>query len=257
VLLRRLHPEPGETRTPTDAIAGLGLADLAPPDRPYVIDNMVATIDGKTTIAGRSGPIGSDVDREVFLELRTQVDAVLAGTGTLRVERYGRLLRSEERRAKREREGLAPDPLAVVVSRSLDVPFDIPLFQDPAQEIALFTASAADPPEVPATLHVSRLEEHEMVGLAAVLRRLRAEHGVRSVLCEGGPIVNGALLRDRVLDELFLTVAPILSAEIGGREIVEAAGLSGPVRGELVWLWESHGELFARYRMETSGDPDA
>src|ERR687889_1507896 len=82
VKLRRLHPEPGETTT-EEASSGLGLGELAPPDRPYLVLNMVETLDGRIAVNGRSGPIGDEADREIFHGLRTQVDAVMAGAGTV------------------------------------------------------------------------------------------------------------------------------------------------------------------------------
>src|SRR4051794_21324368 len=111
VKLRRLHPDPAEL-TPIEAVRGLRLADLAPPDRPYLVLNMVSTLDGRIAIDGRSGSIGDDADRELFFGLRTQTDAVMVGAGTIRTERYGRIVRKPERREKRAAEGLAPDPLA-------------------------------------------------------------------------------------------------------------------------------------------------
>src|SRR3954468_24685552 len=131
--LRRLHPEPGEL-TPEEATTGLRLGDLAPPDRPYLVLNFVSTLDGRIAIDGRSGPIGGEADRELFHGLRTQADAVMVGAGTIRTERYGRIVRAPERRARREAEGLPAAPLAIVVSASLNLPEDLPLLQAPEQE---------------------------------------------------------------------------------------------------------------------------
>jgi len=79
----------------------LDLASLAPSDRPYVVLNMVASVDGRATLDGRSAALGGPADKAVFFELRASVDAVLAGTGTLRAEGYGRLVRKPERIAQR------------------------------------------------------------------------------------------------------------------------------------------------------------
>ncbi|CAA9526136.1 MAG: hypothetical protein AVDCRST_MAG30-3393, partial [uncultured Solirubrobacteraceae bacterium] len=103
---------------------------------------MVATVDGRASIGGRSGPIGSKADMRMFLELRAIVDAVLVGTGTLRAERYGRLVRDPDRRARRVAAGLAADPIALLVSRRLDLPWDAPLFAEPEQRVVI--ACAAD-----------------------------------------------------------------------------------------------------------------
>src|SRR5215212_2961959 len=113
--LRRLHPDPALVTT-EEATSGLRLGELAPADRPYLVLNMVSTLDGRIAIDGRSGPIGDEADRELFHGLRTQADAVMVGAGTIRAERYGRIVRKPERREQRVAGGLAADPLAVVVS---------------------------------------------------------------------------------------------------------------------------------------------
>ena len=89
--------------------------------------------------------------------------------------------------------------------------------------------------------------------LAVALGRLRAEHGVRSILCEGGPDLNASLLPAGLVDELFLSIAPVLAGTAGALTIVDGAPLEAPVALDLVWLLESDGQLFARYAV--SGAP--
>src|SRR5213079_828341 len=88
-----------------------------------------------------SGPIGNEDDRELFHELRAQVDAVMAGASTVRTERYGRIVRDAARRERRAARGLAPDPLAVVVSGRLDLAPDLPLLSAPEQRVVVITGS--------------------------------------------------------------------------------------------------------------------
>jgi riboflavin biosynthesis pyrimidine reductase len=78
---------------------------------------------------------------------------------------------------------------------------------------------------------------------------VRAEHGVRSILCEGGPHLNASLLTAGLIDELFLTTFPKLAGGAGALTIVDDAPLPEPLALELVWLLESAGELFARYAL--------
>jgi riboflavin-specific deaminase-like protein len=248
VNLRRLHPN-GVAVTVEEVADSLRLEARAAPERPFVICNMVATADGKATVGGRSGSIGGDADRSLFHALRSQVDAVLVGTGTLRVERYGRLVRDAAAREARVRRGLAADPIACVVTRSGRVPTDIPLFQDAASTVVVYSAEPVDLADTPATVHVTHLHADDF-GMAPALRGLRADHGVRSVLCEGGPTVLGALLRERVVDELFLTVAPQVVAGEVALTIVAGAPLPEPVGLGLVWALESDGELLLRYSVE-------
>src|SRR4051794_41774776 len=112
--VRRVLPDEAET-TVAEQLAGLNLNPLALPERPYLILNFATTLDGRAAISGRSGPIGSDTDTEMLERLRTRVDAVMIGAGTLRAERYDRIVSDPQLRAYREDTGLAHDPLAGIV----------------------------------------------------------------------------------------------------------------------------------------------
>ena len=111
-----------------------------------MITNFAVTLDGRATIHGRSGAIGSDTDTEMLVGLRTKVDAVMIGAGTMRAERYGRVVPDPEKRARRERDGLPHDPLAVIVSGRLDLPWDATLFTDGGGRVLIFTASETQAP---------------------------------------------------------------------------------------------------------------
>ena len=128
--LRRLFPD-SATVTVDQAASGLDFGERAPAGRPFLAVNMVATADGKATLAGRTAPMSAEADRELFHHLRAQADGVLVGAGTVRIERYGRLTKTPELQAKREREGVRTDQVAVIVSGSLDLPADLPLLADP------------------------------------------------------------------------------------------------------------------------------
>jgi riboflavin biosynthesis pyrimidine reductase len=245
VRLRTLLPEPGELET-DELAAVLAFGDRAAPDRPYLIANMVASADGRATLAGRSGQMGGAADRELFQALRVSVDAVLAGTRTVQVERYGRLVRDPARRARRVDAGLAPDPLAVLVTRRGDAPWEAPLFAAPEQRVAICTGAPLQVPEdVAAQVEVLEVEDGDSAA-AAGLRALRASHGVRSVLCEGGPLLLRGLLAGGMVDELFLTLAPVVAGP-GERSLLEGPALPAALDLALLWLLESDGNLFARY----------
>jgi riboflavin-specific deaminase-like protein len=207
---------------------------------------MVATADGRASVRGRTAPLSSVPDRQLFHALRTCVDAVMVGAGTVRAERYGRLVRDPARHEQRRAAGLQPDPLAVVVSASLALPADIPLLQDPAQRVVVVTASDGVLEGCAAQVEYLRSSP---VDLAAALARLRADHGVRTILCEGGPQLNASLLAAGLIDELFLTTVPKLAGGAGALTIVGEALLDEPLALELVWLLESAGELSARYAL--------
>lgn len=245
MIFRRLHPDAGEVEL-ADALDEVDFGAAAPPDRPYVAVNFVASLDGRAAFHGRSGTLASEADKEMFHGLRTLVDAVLVGTGTLRTERYGRLARRPERRAEREARGLAADPLAVVVTRSGDIPADIPLLEDPNSTLVLYTGGALEPPTAKARVELVGMRPATFSG---ALAHLRAEHGARSVLCEGGPRITGALLAEGLVDELFLTVSPRLTG--GGNEPTVTVGpeLDELAEAELVWALEHESFMFLRYRV--------
>ena len=242
--MRRLIPDPGPISV-DEQLDSYRPWEQAHEDRPYVAMNFVVTVDGRATLDGRSGPIGSATDTAMLAGLRTRFDAVMIGAGTMRVERYGRPIAKQERRERRERIGLPHDPLMVIVSGRLDLPWDAPLFTAGGGRVLIFTASEAEPPETATSLRVVRHEGS--VDLAEALRHLREERGIRSLLCEGGPHLYGGLQAGGLLDDLFLTIAPKL---VGGEaprilegELPDVAAL------ELAWLLEEDGELFARYRL--------
>jgi riboflavin-specific deaminase-like protein len=243
--VRLLIPEQRET-SPEQLAAGLRLADRAPEERPYLALNMVSTADGKATMDWRTRGISTDVDRELFHHLRTQADAVMVGAGTVRAERYGVVTKTPELRAKRVEEGVREVPLAVIVSGRLDLAADLPILNEPEQPVVIATGSDAVIPELGEQVTYERVGDD----LPLLMARLRAEHGVRSVLCEGGPTLNSFLLAAGLVDELFLTLNPKLLGGasaitiVAGREVVEPAEL------ELVSLAEAAGELYTRWRVK-------
>ncbi len=242
--MRRLVPDPGPT-TVEQQLAGLDLVDLAYAERPYVVVNFAVTIDGRAAIGGRSGPIGSRTDSEMLQLLRTRADAVMIGAGTMRAERYGRMVSDPELRARRQHSGLAADPLAVIVSGRLDLPWDAGLFTDGGGEVVIFTTADTDPPETETPLEVIR-HDGPAVDPVEMLRYLRQDRGVRGLLCEGGPGLHSVLQSLEQVDEVFVTFAPKLT---GGAEPRMIEGdLPQPSEWELAWLLEEEGELFARYR---------
>jgi riboflavin-specific deaminase-like protein len=246
--VRRLLPDVSET-TVAEQLHTLDLKPLALPDRPYLVLNFASTLDGRAAINGRSGPIGSATDSEMLQRLRTRVDAVMIGAGTMRAERYGRMVSDPDFRAYRERTGLAHDPLAVVVSNRLELPWDAGLFTDGGGRVVIFTASEEEPPETATPVTVVR--HPEGVELDRALEWLLVERGIKSVLCEGGPTLHGRLREGGLVDELFLTIAPKIAGGEGPR-VLEGA-LADIDEVELAWLLEADGELFARYRGITAG----
>src|SRR5437764_9889671 len=162
--LRRLHPSgsPPTHIHVRELLASLELGARVPADRPYTVVNFVASADGHAAFQGRSRWLSDDADREIFHGLREHVDAVMAGTGTLRTERYGRVVRDPERRHRRAAAGLNPEPLAAIISRSGEVPTDIPLFADPGSRVVVFTPVGLDTSSLAAQVDVVRLDPGEL-----------------------------------------------------------------------------------------------
>jgi riboflavin biosynthesis pyrimidine reductase len=219
------------TRLYPDTASGLTAADVAslvpgeaPEDRPFVLVNMIATADGRATIAGRAGPIANRADYELFHALRTRVDAVMVGAETVRVESYGPM-----------------EPAAVLVTRSVNVPADVGLLRAPGNRVIVLTPSP-DRELPPTAASVEYLRDD----IAAGVRRLRTELGMQSVLSEGGPLILGELLRHGLVDELHLVIAAKLAAG-PPLTIVSAPDLDPPLDLRLLTVHESGGYLFLRY----------
>jgi riboflavin biosynthesis pyrimidine reductase len=241
---QRLFPEPGETTAP-DALASLDARERAPDERPFVLVDMVSSIDGRATIDGRSKWLGSDADTEMLVELRTIADAVLIGPATVRAESYGDLATPPERRARRRAAGLAERPLAVLITRSGSIPWDAGLFAAAEQPVVIYSGSDLEVPDVPAPVTVHHIDG---VVPATALAHLRAEHDVRVVLCEGGPKLLHTLLAGDLVDELFLTLTPVVVGDDSQPRIVSGGPLPGGARKlGLRWVLCVGGELFLRY----------
>jgi len=250
--LRRLLP-PGDPATIGEIVEELGLWDrpTSPPQRPRVMLNMVSTADGRATVDGRSGPISGRADRELFHGLRTAVDAVLVGAGTVRAERYGRVIPDESRRRERRQRGLSEEPLACIVSGRLALGADIPLLGQPSARVAILTSSPASLPATPAHVDYVRAARAGLLDLPAALAELRERFAVHTLLCEGGPHLACQLLAGGLVDELFLSLSPTLAGgePSGGEALRILAGteLEPPVELELLGVLQSDSSLFLRY----------
>src|SRR4051812_14604004 len=201
---------------------------------------MIASADGRAAVQGRSVGLGHPADRAVLRGLRAAADAVLVGTATVRAERYANLL-DPAQVAVRELAGLADRPLIAMITRSGDVPWEVGLFAEPDSQVAVYSGAPLSPPEVAAQVAV-----HECSAPADVLAHLRREHGARLVLCEGGPRLLRALVADDLLDELLLTLAPLLAAGDAPTPLAGAA-LDPPGKMDLAATWRAGDHMFLRY----------
>jgi riboflavin-specific deaminase-like protein len=244
VPLNRLYPRPGEV-TAEELVAQLDLGSRAPADRPYVVVNMVSTLDGRAALEGNTRGLGGEQDRSLFHLLRSAADAILVGAGTARIERYADAVKNDDFRAARERHGLDPEQPTVIVSGRLLLPSDLPLLQAAGAPVIIATAADHELEGVNADVTYERTGDD----LQLLLARLRSEHEIRSLVCEGGPTLLSHLLAANLVDELFLSIAPKLTG--GGDEPTITTGpeLPEPATAEPIWICESGGELFTRWRV--------
>jgi len=226
--MRRLFPDPSDE---VDLRTAYGV------DTPrHVRANFVASADGSVSLAGKSGTLGNAADRELFQLLRAMSDVVLVGAGTARVENYG---------GAREVDGHAP-PIAVV-SRSLDFDPQARLFTDTLVPPIVLTCDSAPADRRRALDGIADVivAGTDDVDLRVALDTL-ADRGLRHVECEGGPHLLGWLIAAGLLDELCLTLAPVIAGGTAGRIV---AGLDTQVvdRLRLLHVLEDDGYLFLRY----------
>jgi riboflavin biosynthesis pyrimidine reductase len=205
---------------------------------PFVRVNFVSSADGAVTLDGRSGGLGGDADRRVFGVLRELAEVVLVGAGTVRSEDY--------RGARKPTRGRATPPPVAVVTGSADLDPGARLFTDtrvapivltgpqsPADRRTALTAAGAD------------VVVLDPLSPDAVLDEL-GRRGLHRVLCEGGPRLFGDLIAADLVDELCLTVAPVLVAGQAGRIAVGPPGLPARPLG-LVAALADDGFLLLRY----------
>lgn len=225
---------------------------VAPPGRPWVLANMVSGLDGSAAAGGRVGDLSDEVDRELFRLLRSLADVVLVGAETVRRERYGPVRLPDDRRRARTEAGRPPVPRLAVVTGSLRLDPAARLFAeaDPAARPLLLTVAAADP---------ERRAELEAVADVVVAGEVRVDPadglaalhdlGARVVLCEGGPALLGELVDGDLLDELCLTLSPVM----GGDPLPVAVSGGGPrlARFRLGHALGSGDTLFLRYERVT------
>jgi len=213
---------------------------------PYVLVNMVSSVDGRSSVGGKASGIGSRADREAMRALRSHVDAVMVGAGTLRAEKLNLGLDDCDAR----------QPLAVIVGGTGDLPVRERLTVR-QQGVILTVPEGA---RVSAEAGLDRLTVIEAprtgqgrVDLRWLLEYLRAEQAVGRLLVEGGPELNREMIDAGLADEIFLTLAPKL---LSGKEAAIVRGDDGETTGrsrnlDLLSVHTSGSELFLRYRLES------
>ena len=245
--MRQLLPSEAEV----DAVEAYGADDRRRSDRrPWVLANMVTSTDGAAHLDGRSAGLGGAADREVFHAIRGVADVIVAAAGTVRAEGYRPPREPDDGvAAGRRARGQRDRPRLAVVTRRMDLDPSLALFGDPDQRPLVFTGSAADPARRAAIEAVAdvveRPDDSGGVDLAAMVDWLGA-HGAAVVLTEGGPSLLGQLVARGLVDELCLTVAPLLVAG-GAERIAHSPDVELITDLTLDRVLEADGTLLLRY----------
>jgi riboflavin biosynthesis pyrimidine reductase len=244
-------PDAGNGDLSAERLAGLYAYPAG--DRPWLRANMVQSVDGAAAVDGRSGGLSGDADKQVFRTLRSLADVVLVGAGTVRDEHYRPAQLSAMQPGLRD--GRAATPPIAVISGRLDVDLSTSLFTEaPPEARTIVITSQTAPP--------GRLKQAQgaadvivagtgQVDLPAALDAL-AERGLRRVLTEGGPHLLAQLAAAGRLDELCVTVSPVLGAGDAGR-ILAGPALPGGLPLSLGHVLEDQGFLLCRYLVQPAG----
>lgn len=241
--MRQLLPVPAEI---DPFVAHAEAHRPSPAGRPWVALNMIVSVDGAIAVDGRSGGLASEADKAVFRALRSAADVILVGAGTARAEGYGPPRTSAEQQEARLARGQARFPRIAVVTASAQLDPTTALFTEAPEPVLVLTAHDAPAERLGALAAVAEVRPlgPGSVDAGRALAELHAL-GARFVLCEGGPALNGHLLSAGLVDEVDVSISPLL---VGG----DGPGFSdGPVFGPtplaLAHLWEADGMLLARY----------
>jgi riboflavin biosynthesis pyrimidine reductase len=217
----------------------------------WVMANMVGGLDGSASVGGRVGALSRGLDAELFRLLRALADVVLVGAETVRREKYRPVRLPAERMQARVEHGKPAVPPIAVVSRSLLLDWESPLFTDPppdARTIVITTATAetVDPDRFALARKLADVitAGQERVDLPTALHSLHG-HGARVVLCEGGPTLLGELVDHDLLDELCLTISPLMGGDPLPISIAPAG--ASPRSFELAHTLIDDSTLFLRY----------
>jgi len=201
-----------------DLLAAYGWDHPAHSGRPVFRFNFVASADGAVAWNGRSGELGDDADRRLFALLRSTAQVILVGAGTVRSEGYAGDLVSAQTRSWRTEQGLAAHPGVAVVSAALDLDPGSAFFTEAPVKPLVLTAAAAPRGRLAA---LEKVADVVVAGAdtvePALAARALAQRGWLRVLCEGGPRLFGSFQAAGLVDELCLTLSPVLAAGSSGR----------------------------------------
>jgi len=243
--MNRIFPAPGGEVTAAEAV----MADRpAPATRPWVMLNMISSVDGAAALDGKSGGLGGEADHALFHQLRGIADVIIAASGTVRAETYGPVQPSDEVREARKDRGQSELAPIAVITGSLQLDWETPFFTEAVSRPIVITRE--DAPEE----SLRAASEHSdviaagtgQIDFPVAFAALR-ERGHRLALLEGGPSINNVLFGLGLIDELNLSLAPAL---VGGNPLRIIAGDAFDDAPSLALdqVAEKDDYLFLRYR---------
>jgi riboflavin biosynthesis pyrimidine reductase len=249
--MRLLHPETHEV----DPVIVYGDLPVVA-GRPGVRLNMIVSVDGGTAWNGVSGSLGGPADKALFGVLRSLTDDVLVASGTMRAEAYGPATLPDEVQAARVTRGQRPVPRIAVVTRTCRFDWETPFFTEAVERPVIITVHDADPALVARASEVADVvvAGDSDVDLGRAVDAL-GEGGARSILAEGGPTLNGQLARAGLLDELCVSLAPLLASG-DAKRIIAGSTIDALEPLELRSICEQDGYLFLRYRPSRTDRPE-
>jgi riboflavin biosynthesis pyrimidine reductase len=245
-------PEGGVAGVVTDADLERIYGYPEPLTGPWVQVNFISSADGAVTVGGKSAGLSHPADHRVYGMGRELADVILVGSGTARVEGYGGAEFGDEGAERRARLGLAAVPPIAVVTGSAGIDPDSPLLTDTTVPPIIITTEAA-PAERRANLAAAGAElliaGEQKVDLRVALAELSAR-GLRRIDCEGGPGLFAELIAEDLVDQLCLTIAPLLAGAGAGR-IANGTLSSAPREMKLASILFEEGFSMLRYRRST------
>lgn len=246
-MIERLFPTPTTlSRVELETEMRTAPASRTHRDEPWVSFNFVASLDGAASVDGRSGELGNAMDQRLFMLLRHTADVIVVGAQTIRSEGYGGELLSSEAQQWRTEHGRAAHPPLAIVSGSLNLAPELKVFTQAPVKPLILTVESAPPEQRRALSKVAEIIDvgvHE-VDVEKIITEL-ARRGLLSIHSEGGPRLLGTFAAAGRVDELALTLAPLL---VGGQAGRIASSPEAAVQNMVLdRIYKADSMLFLRY----------
>lgn len=238
-VLRRSHADPNPVE-PLDLV----FSDQRTAEgRPWVMLNMISSLDGGTAVDGRSSSLGDDDDKAVFTAIRAVPDVIVVGAATVAAEDYRPVTLDEERRRRRVEAGLSAIPTLAIVTGRLSIDPEAKVFSDPDHKPLILTGTQANPSKLVTLGDAADVAILDDLSPGGILRHLGA---ASVVLLEGGPTLNGQFAGAGLLDEINLTVAPTVISG-SSKRIIAGDGIDPPLEMRVDRVIHGDNMLFVRY----------